>query len=333
MSRRIGLMGGTFDPVHVGHLENAKRVKESLQLDEMRLLPLAEPVHKDGPKASTQQRLECLRRAVEAFPHLSIDTTEIDRKGRSYTVDTMRQMRESNDDAIFYWVMGADAFAAFEQWKMPEEILNLANLVVINRPGSALELTGHTFESRICSSPELLEKPWGGISILEVPPIAVSSTVLREKLAKNQFDEVVVQHIPEAVLNYIKENNFYANKRDTMNVDELKDNIIEALEDIKAIDITVLAVGEMTSVADYLIVASGRSDRQVKSLAGNVQMKLKERDVRPLGVEGEREGQWVLLDYADILVHIMQPEMRDFYNLEKLWEQRPSDSDSQVSAS
>lgn len=108
-----------------------------------------------------------------------------------------------------------------------------------------------------------------------------------------------------------------------MKIEEIKDHIVNALEDIKGIDIVVLPVGEMTTIADFLIVASGGSNRQVKSLADNVLMKLKQQDVRPLSVEGEREAQWILIDYGDILVHIMMPETRDFYNLEKLWEQRP----------
>ena len=93
----------------------------------------------------------------------------------------------------------------------------------------------------------------------------------------------------------------------------------QALEDLKAVEPVVLDVRELSSVMDWLIVASGASSRHVKSLADNVMMKAKEQGVRPLGVEGERVGEWVLVDFGDVVVHVMQPAARSFYDLERLW--------------
>lgn len=92
-----------------------------------------------------------------------------------------------------------------------------------------------------------------------------------------------------------------------------------ALEDLKAVEPVVLDVRALSSVMDYLVVASGTSSRHVKSLADNVLMKAKKRGVRPLGVEGERAGEWVLVDFGDVVVHVMQPAARSFYDLERLW--------------
>ncbi len=92
-----------------------------------------------------------------------------------------------------------------------------------------------------------------------------------------------------------------------------------ALEDLKAVDTVVLDVRELSSVMDWLIVASGTSNRHVKSLADNVMMKAKQQGLRPLGVEGERVGEWVLVDFGDVVVHVMQPAARSFYDLERLW--------------
>lgn len=92
-----------------------------------------------------------------------------------------------------------------------------------------------------------------------------------------------------------------------------------ALEDLKALEPVVLDVRELSSVMDWLVVASGTSSRHVKSLANNVLMKAKEQGVRPLGVEGERGGEWVLVDFGDVVVHVMQPAARHFYDLERLW--------------
>ncbi len=105
-----------------------------------------------------------------------------------------------------------------------------------------------------------------------------------------------------------------------MNLDELKSLVIDAVEDIKAFDIKTIDVRGRNSLMDYLIFASGRSDRQVKSIAQNVIEKSKKAGVQPLGVEGMNSGDWVLVDLGDIVVHIMLPQVREFYNIERLWE-------------
>ena len=109
-----------------------------------------------------------------------------------------------------------------------------------------------------------------------------------------------------------------------MNSEQLSDLVIEALDDVKARDIVKLDVREMTTVTDYMVIASGTSNRHVKALVDNVTEKAREAGHRPIGVEGEEGSEWVLLDLQDTLVHVMLPKVREFYNLEKLWSIAPA---------
>lgn len=110
-----------------------------------------------------------------------------------------------------------------------------------------------------------------------------------------------------------------------MNSEKLTNLVIDALDDVKALNIVKLDVRDMTTVTDYMVVASGTSSRHVKALVDNVIKKAKEAGHRPVGVEGEEAGEWVLLDLQDALVHVMLPKVREFYNLEKLWSIVPSE--------
>jgi len=117
-----------------------------------------------------------------------------------------------------------------------------------------------------------------------------------------------------------------------MNSKQLCDLAVSALEDIKAVDIKVLDVLGQSSVTDIMIIATGNTTRQVKSLANNVVKVVKENNIRPLGMEGEQAADWILIDLGDVVVHVMTPEIRDFYNLEKLWGKDSPDIGTEVAA-
>lgn len=104
-----------------------------------------------------------------------------------------------------------------------------------------------------------------------------------------------------------------------MQAEELRDEVVVALEAMKAVDITAIDVRGKTAITDFMVIASGTSDRHVKAISNSVQKDMKDKGVKPVGIEGERDAEWILLDLNDVVLHIMLPEIRDFYNLEKLW--------------
>jgi ribosome-associated protein len=111
-----------------------------------------------------------------------------------------------------------------------------------------------------------------------------------------------------------------------MDSNQLTQLVVDALEDLKAVDLHVIDVRGKTSITDVMVIASGTSNRHVKSLANNVVEKAKESGIQPLGLEGMEQGEWALIDLGDVVVHVMQPQVRDFYQLEKLWETEDAES-------
>jgi len=136
--QRIGLFGGTFDPVHYGHLRPAIEMAEVYALNALHLMPNHRPAHRDQPTASTQQRIEMLELATESLPQLIVDPREALRDEPSYTFDTLSELKAEQPQAQLIFFMGLDAFSAFETWYRWEEVIELANLVIINRPNAVL---------------------------------------------------------------------------------------------------------------------------------------------------------------------------------------------------
>ena len=143
MGKRIGLLGGTFDPVHIGHLRSALEVADALALDELRMMPNARPPHRDTPQVSPQQRLEMVRLAVDGIAPLVVDDRELKRDKPSYTVDTLELMRAelAADDQLFL-LLGWDAFCGLPSWHRWEELLQHCHILVLQRP--ALSAPGRT---------------------------------------------------------------------------------------------------------------------------------------------------------------------------------------------
>ncbi|MGF6557233.1 nicotinate-nucleotide adenylyltransferase [Pseudomonas sp. S30_BP2TU TE3576] len=208
--RRIGVLGGTFDPVHIGHLRGALEVAETLALDELRLTPSARPPHRDTPQVSAKDRLAMVECAVAGVAPLVVDARELQRNKPSYTIDTLELMRAelTVSDQVFL-LLGWDAFCGLPTWHRWEELLQHCHILVLQRPDADSEppdALRNLLAARSVSDPLALKGPSGQIAFVWQTPLAVSATQIRQLLASGKSVRFLV---PDAVLAYIDAHGLY----------------------------------------------------------------------------------------------------------------------------
>ncbi|HCE6997450.1 TPA: nicotinate-nucleotide adenylyltransferase [Pseudomonas aeruginosa] len=210
MGKRIGLFGGTFDPVHIGHMRSAVEMAEQFALDELRLLPNARPPHRETPQVSAAHRLAMVERAVAGVERLTVDPRELQRDKPSYTIDTLESVRAelAADDQLFM-LIGWDAFCGLPTWHRWEALLDHCHIVVLQRPDADSEppeSLRDLLAARSVADPQALKGPGGQITFVWQTPLAVSATQIRALLGAGRSVRFLV---PDAVLNYIEAHDLY----------------------------------------------------------------------------------------------------------------------------
>jgi nicotinate-nucleotide adenylyltransferase len=199
---RIGVFGGSFDPIHQGHLILAERCREEAKLDQVWFVPCSLSPHKqDGAHATDRQRIEMIELAISGHPAFLISSVELDRGGVSYMVETLQQIKEQQPNDELYLLMGDDSLETFDSWREPEKVCELATPLVVNRPGSGeVDLTvlkkfveGSTFDQFKRSQ---VSSPW----------IDISSREIRHRV---RSDKTIRYLMPRAVEKYIQTQNLY----------------------------------------------------------------------------------------------------------------------------
>ncbi len=187
---RIGVMGGTFDPIHHGHLVAASEVAHSFGLDEVVFVPTGEPYQKSNVSAGEHRYLMTVI-ATASNPQFTVSRVDVDRKGPTYTIDTLRELKRSRPDSELFFITGADAIAQILSWRDHDELWELAHFVAVSRPGHILSTDG---------------LPAGDVSQLEVPALAISSTDCRDRVAAG---DPVWYLVPDGVVQYIAKHHLY----------------------------------------------------------------------------------------------------------------------------
>ncbi len=206
----IGIFGGTFDPVHNGHLRVVEALSKILSFDQLRLLPCGEPVHRAAPQASVDDRIAMLQLAIEGNSLLVVDECEVRRKGPSYMVDTLALQRDEWGSEPLVLIIGWDAFVGLPTWHRWQQIIELAHLLVVQRPGNWTapcdELAQLLQQHQTDDVAELKRRVAGCVLFQPVDAVDVSSTDVRGRLAAK---EDVSELLPVAVSAYIKEQHLY----------------------------------------------------------------------------------------------------------------------------
>jgi nicotinate-nucleotide adenylyltransferase len=210
MRKTLGIFGGTFDPIHIGHLRMALEIKQQLQLDEMRLLPCYLPPHRPAPGAMAEARVAMLNLAVQDCAELVVDERELQRNKPSYTYDTLCELRaELGEQTSICLCMGMDSFATLDTWNNWDQLLQLAHIVVVGRPGWFLPESGAVADLLNLHRRDIdviAQHAAGAIVLLEQRLLPISATDIRVQIRAGNSPQFLV---PDGVWNYIRSHQLY----------------------------------------------------------------------------------------------------------------------------
>ena len=348
----IGILGGTFDPFHAGHLALARAARDALGLERILVVPAAVPPHKLNQAISpAADRLAMVEAGITGEPGLEVSRIELDRVGPSYTIDTVAELaaaeRAAGREPDIAVILSAESFVGLASWHEPERLLDLARIVVAPRAGHPAPDPA-TVERIAFGRPDR-------VIVIDGPLVDVSASSIRRLAAEGR---PLGDLVPPGVAKYIESHRLYRqpepledpspvtepaedpqigtaatstiprpdglpNRGPAAPTDErpldMARRIVELAEDKKAADIVLLDLTGLTTLADAFVICSGGSERQLDAIADGVIGGMRDEKVRPIGREGTAASHWVLVDFGSVVVHIFTPPERDYYSLEKHW--------------
>lgn len=326
MKNKIGIFGGSFDPIHYGHLNSMTSVAERLGLRAVKAIPTCRsPLRPQTQGASPEQRLEMCRLAVrEMEPLIEVDRLEIDRGGVSYTIDTLKALAKQNPDSLFFLIIGLDQFGKFDDWKSYDEILRLADLVVTSRPGLDFPYAVEKFPPGMRSFVEDFDNRQAllttghTIHFIQLQDVEASATEIRKKIRLGQN---VGHLVPPPVIEYIREHHLYESvARNIGDFKKFAEFCAQHLKEKGGIRVRAFDLTKTNAPADFSLITSGTSTRHASALAESLVKEVKkEYGVWPQNMEGQHEGRWIVLDYGALIVHSFYDFVRSEYNLEEIW--------------
>ena len=332
MRKRIGIFGGSFNPFHKGHLNNVLHVADRARLDKVFIIPAYQTPHKNFiEEPSPEQRLKIAQLGcLEYADILQVDPMEVEKKDVSYTIMTLKQLNKKDTD--LFLIIGLDLFYHFDSWKDYKEILQITNIIITSRPNWFFPESVKQFPKGLqpyVKDFEIQNAKLTSGKMIEFIQIEkdtdISSTYLRRRI---QYNKSTFHYLDLKVEEYIKENKIYQKKSTNNQIDTKKLTIFckKTLDEKKAINIKSFYVSPISSITDYTLIASGTSRRHTQGLSEILIQNVKDHFcISPLNIEGATEGNWILVDYGPLIVHIFYNYIRDKYQLESLWDKTALD--------
>jgi len=328
-SERIGVFGGTFNPIHSGHLNSALTVRDKLSLSRVLIVPASIPPHREISGPSPQERAAIVAACVRPYqPELELSQIEINRKGISYSFDTLKELGKTFKPENIYFILGADAFKDLPKWKNFPHLLEMCNFAVTTRPGVFLSLAEEDLPQGIAEyvadyKEKALKLNSGReIILVELQDIDASSSEIRKRLRSGHD---VSKWLPKNVIELIREKGFY--KRSSPLVADYREFAkfcSHRALDKKALDLKIYDMTKGNAYAEYSVICSATSHRHASSLGEGIVESVKEEfGLAPINVEGLRNGHWVLIDFGSVVVHVFQDAIRAQYKIEGLWQGYP----------
>lgn len=327
LKAKIGLMGGSFSPFHLAHLNSLLTVREQFDLQNIILIPSFQtPMKKKEEELSPLHRLKMLKRALKSYPFMTVDDQEILRKGVSYTHRTISQFFKKKTTEELFFIMGLDQFYIFDKWKNFKNILEKTNLIVTSRPGIFFPKTISDFPKGLKALTKSRSAEKTALNFTEkkiyfcpLKDMDISSSHIRKRLKEGKE----ISHLlPPEVGLYIREQGLWTEKErePEIPIQELIDFCIRELKKKKAYDIKSFDLRSRPLPFSYSLISTGSNIRQTRALALHIKKKIRERfGLKPLCEEGKTEAQWIVFDYGELVIHIFYDYSKRFYKLEELW--------------
>lgn len=317
--RRIGLFGGSFNPAHDGHRHVSLTALKRLHLDEVWwLVSPQNPLKPEEGMASYAERLAQARH-IARHPRLRVSDIE-QRMGTRYTADTLDKLIVRYPRLQFVWIMGADNLIDIPRWHRWTDIFDRVPVAIFDRwpyarfartSKPAIRYARHLLPSgRERRLADAKPPAWVFLHCRLHPASATELRAARKEAPDTRGTATIAQenNAPTAPATPVR-----------ADAETIERAIVAALEDAKALDIVTINLSGKTTIADYMVIATGRSNRQVSAAAERVLDALKSVGARATSFEGMENCDWVLIDANDVIVHLFRPEIRELYNLEKMW--------------
>ncbi len=324
-------MGGSFNPAHGGHLHLSLLALKYLALDEIWwLVSPQNPLKPVAGMAAFAVRLEQARRVAAPHPRIMVSDLESRLGSSRYTADTLNALHRRFPRLRFVWLMGGDNLVQIPGWERWTAIFETVPIAVFDRPSYSLKALSGLAAKRfalqrvpVSAARGLAEmKPPAWVFFHTLLDSRAATRIRSERKEMPSQPQTLTEQRPElSTITALKPRSQRMQQRP-----ELLELVLQTLEDGKAEEIVTIDLAGKTTIADQMVIASGRSNRQVVALTEHLEEALSRR--KRISIEGKTQGDWVLIDAGDVIVHLFRPEIRAHYNLEKMWGETLPDSEA-----